>query len=219
MKLKKFNQFIKENINMEDDVDNNMEHIAPGREDDGFDGDREPMAQNEYDLEDDGYENEFNDDEIGGEEDVEDEFGEDYMDEPTEDFDEEEYLYSDENNEGEEETEEEEGMYKGETEMKELADMLNTKVVNNQIEYNGKKINFFSETEKFHVDRKKFNTKEEVIEYLEGGAPAMESPNSEMPERDMEDMPEMDMEDKGMDIPGEREMAMESRRFIRRRFK
>ena len=60
------------------------------------------------------------------------------------------------------------GEYKGEVEMRRLADILGSEVINNQIEYNGKKINYYSETEMFHVDRKKFETAEEVVDYLEG---------------------------------------------------
>lgn len=65
--------------------------------------------------------------------------------------------------------EEEEGDYKGQILMSELADKLGAKIENNAINYNGKKINFFSEDEKFHIDKKKFETPDEVIEYLESG--------------------------------------------------
>ncbi len=65
--------------------------------------------------------------------------------------------------------EEEEGDYKGQTLMAELANKLGVKVENGAINYNGKKINFYSETEKFHVDKKKFETSDEVIQYLESG--------------------------------------------------
>ncbi len=64
---------------------------------------------------------------------------------------------------------EEEGhQYIGSKMLAELADKLGTKVVNNSVEYNGKVINFFSETEKYHVDKKKFSTSDEVVEYLNG---------------------------------------------------
>lgn len=56
--------------------------------------------------------------------------------------------------------------YKGTLLMKELADRLGSKVVNNSIDYNGKKINYFSETEAFHVDKMKFETVDEVVDYL-----------------------------------------------------
>ena len=41
-----------------------------------------------------------------------------------------------------------------------------TKVVNNEINYNGEKINFYSETEKFHIGKRKFDTLEDVLKYL-----------------------------------------------------
>lgn len=70
----------------------------------------------------------------------------------------------------EEEEEEEGSEYVGDQKMKELAKMLGTeKNQNGSIEYKGREINFYSETEKFHVDNKKFNTAEEVVAYLEGG--------------------------------------------------
>lgn len=102
--------------------------------------------------------------------------------------------------------EEESGEYKGDLEMKKLADLLGVEVVNNQIEYDGKKINYFSETEMFHIGKKKFEDAESVIEYLEGGMGSMEKQPENAP--------------MGMDIPEEderREMAMESRRFLKRR--
>ena len=52
--------------------------------------------------------------------------------------------------------------------MQELADRLNSEVVNNHIDYNGQTINYYSETEKFHVGKEKFDTVEEVIDYLNG---------------------------------------------------
>jgi hypothetical protein len=53
--------------------------------------------------------------------------------------------------------------------LKELADLLGTDVMNNNtIEYNGKTIIFPSETEMYHVDRKKFKTAQEVYDYLTG---------------------------------------------------
>jgi len=79
------------------------------------------------------------------------------------DSDEETYIG---NNMDEEEGEEEGYEYKGTMLMKELANRLGEKVVNNSIEYNGKKINYFSETEAFHVDKMKFETVDEVVDYL-----------------------------------------------------
>jgi len=68
---------------------------------------------------------------------------------------------------GQDEFEEEEGHeYEGTKLMKNLAEKLGTEIVNNSIEYNGKKINFFSETDSFHIDKKKFKTIDEVLKYL-----------------------------------------------------
>ncbi len=68
--------------------------------------------------------------------------------------------------------EEQEDFYSGK--LKELAIALglsNDSVQNNRLEYEGKEIIFPSETEKFHVDRKKFDTVEQVVDYLQGGTP------------------------------------------------
>jgi len=62
--------------------------------------------------------------------------------------------------------EEEGGEYRGTTLMKELAEELGTEVVDNEINYEGHKINYFSETESFHVDKKKFDSMEEVLQFL-----------------------------------------------------
>lgn len=63
--------------------------------------------------------------------------------------------------------EEEGGEYQGQILLNQLADELGTEVgTDGSINYEGKKINFYSETEKFHVDNKKFSTAEEVINYL-----------------------------------------------------
>jgi len=62
--------------------------------------------------------------------------------------------------------EEEGNEYEGTKLMKDLSEKLGAEISNNSIEYNGKKINFFSETESFHVDNKKFKTTDEVLKYL-----------------------------------------------------
>lgn len=70
-------------------------------------------------------------------------------------------------NSGEEE--EEEGThYHGTLKLKELANKLGTNVVNNEINFDGKRINFYSEDEKFHIDNKKFNSVEDAFGYLTG---------------------------------------------------
>jgi len=63
---------------------------------------------------------------------------------------------------------EEEYEFQGEKMLQELADRLGAKVENNTINYNGKKIEFYSETEAFAIDRKgKYKTIDEVITKLE----------------------------------------------------
>jgi hypothetical protein len=63
--------------------------------------------------------------------------------------------------------EEEGGEYQGQMLLNQLANELGTEVdSDSSINYEGKKINFYSETEKFHVDNKKFSTVEEVVDYL-----------------------------------------------------
>jgi hypothetical protein len=64
------------------------------------------------------------------------------------------------------EEEEVESMYKGTEMMQDLASQLGTKITEDGINYQGKKINFYSEDEKFHIGNKKFNTVEEVVNYL-----------------------------------------------------
>jgi len=63
--------------------------------------------------------------------------------------------------------EEEGGEYQGQMLLNQLANELGTEVeADGSINYEGKKINFYSETEKFHVDNKKFSTAAEVVNYL-----------------------------------------------------
>jgi len=69
--------------------------------------------------------------------------------------------------EGNDLPEEEGGEYQGQMLLNQLANELGTEVdADGSINYEGKKINFYSETEKFHVDGKKFSTAEEVVDYL-----------------------------------------------------
>jgi hypothetical protein len=91
-----------------------------------------------------------------------------------------------------EEEEEEEDEYKGNQLMNELADILGVEVINNQIDYNGHEIHFYSETENFHIDNMRFENIEEVVAYLEG--------------EDQETTPKMELEP-----------ALESRRFKNKR--
>ena len=65
------------------------------------------------------------------------------------------------------EGEEEEYEYEGTKLMKELADKLGAKVENNFINFDGKKIEYFSETGAFAIDRKgKYKTADEVVDKL-----------------------------------------------------
>jgi hypothetical protein len=71
--------------------------------------------------------------------------------------------------------EEEEGGDMYMVKLQELANKLNTEVVSeedgpNYVEYNGQKVIFPSETEMYHVGKKKFKTADEVVNYLEGGS-------------------------------------------------
>lgn len=66
-----------------------------------------------------------------------------------------------------EEGEEEEYEYEGTKLMKELADKLGAKVENNSINFDGKKIEYFSETGAFAINRKgKYKTADEVVDKL-----------------------------------------------------
>ena len=75
--------------------------------------------------------------------------------------------------------EEESGEYRGTVMMNQLAEMLGSEVINNEIKYDGKEINYYSETDKFHVDGEKFETPEEVMNYLNGRNDTTEITNNE----------------------------------------
>lgn len=70
--------------------------------------------------------------------------------------------------------EEEEGGDIYQQNLKHLAELLDSEVVNGAVEYQGKKIIFPAETEMFHVDKKKFKTAEEVANYLQKEVPSEE---------------------------------------------
>lgn len=79
--------------------------------------------------------------------------------------------------EEEEEMEEEGGAYIGQKMIQDLADALDVQPdADGSVTYNGKKINFYSETEKFHVDKKKFSSVEEVVNYLNGDVESTATP-------------------------------------------
>jgi hypothetical protein len=98
--------------------------------------------------------------------------------------------------------EEEGGEYQGQMLLNQLANELGTEVdADGSINYEGKKINFYSETEKFHVDNKKFSTVEEVVNYLGGSnedtenahthehdeEPSFDETEGDLSRRDLED--------------------------------
>lgn len=98
--------------------------------------------------------------------------------------------------------EEEGGEYQGQMLLNQLANELGTEVdADGSINYEGKKINFYSETEKFHVDNKKFSTAEEVVNYLGGSneapknshtheheeEPSFDETEGDLARRDLED--------------------------------
>jgi hypothetical protein len=98
--------------------------------------------------------------------------------------------------------EEEGGEYQGQMLLNQLANELGTEVDDDgSINYEGKKINFYSETEKFHVDNKKFSTVEEVVNYLGGSnedtenahthehdeEPSFDETEGDLARRDLED--------------------------------
>jgi hypothetical protein len=152
--LRNFDDFVRKNRvyeNLEEENDNMNSY-------DKFDEDE----FDDEDLEDFDDEEEFDDEELDGDEFDDEEFDDEELD--GDEFDE----FDDDDLEDEMGTEEEEGEYKGSLMMKELADLLDTEVTEeNEIVYNGHKINFFSETEMFHVGKKTFETPEEVAEYVQ----------------------------------------------------
>ena len=95
--------------------------------------------------------------------------------------------------------EEEGGEYMGQKMMADLASELDTEIGSDgSINYNGKKVNFYSETEMFHVDKKKFKTAGEVINYLEGSGPdnkSMEEENDDMLSRQEHSPSKEDMDE------------------------
>jgi len=119
--------------------------------------------------------------------------------------------------------EEEGGEYMGQKMMADLASELGAEIgTDGSINHNGKKINFYSETEMFHVDKKKFKTADEVINYL-GSAPdnkSMEEENDDMLARQehspsKEDMDELMAAHDEEDFIDEEEDEFESKSYKR----
>jgi hypothetical protein len=85
----------------------------------------------------------------------------------AEDLEKEMDTFNNEPDNSEEFEEEVEDLYA--SKLQELADKLGTEVVNGKVEYKGKTIIFPSETDMYHVDDKKLETSDDVVNYLEGG--------------------------------------------------
>ena len=149
MKLKKFNQFIKEDLDPENEV--GYDSVDDFKKELG----EEELSEEDFDHEDDDDDDDFTterEEEFAETpEDIVGELGDD-------DFEDDDDFEVEEEEEGHE--------YKGNLLMQQLADALGEEVVNNQINYNGQKINYYSETEKFHIGREKFETIEEVMDFL-----------------------------------------------------
>jgi len=129
---------------------------------------------------------------------------------------------------------EEEDTYIGTQMLNDLAKALGSEVVDGAVMYDGKKINFFSETEKFHVDKKKFATVEEVVDYLTGEksnkqeiqkmetdldemSDEVEELEAELEEDDEETVDEYEDEESITgEIEGERRMGIDESRITKR---
>ncbi len=85
------------------------------------------------------------------------------------------------------ESEEEGGSYIGQEMIQNLADALDTQVdTDGSINYNGEKINFYSETEMFHIGNQKFETVDEVVDFLENEN-GISSNDGDIRQRELED--------------------------------
>lgn len=181
MKLKRFINFINEDLKPEEfERDMEMDEFD-SPEDLKKELGEEDLREDDFDFEDDDHDLEEEDFEVDND---------DY----------EEGLERDLVGSAEEEEEsvpEEGSEYEGTKKMNQLAEMLGTEVVENKIEYQGKTINFFSETNKFHIGKEKFETPQEVVEYLQS----------------------QDVEESSPEVVDEEEMEMElqeSRRYIKK---
>ena len=74
-----------------------------------------------------------------------------------------------------EEEEEEEAGDIYQKRLQELSDLLGAEVINNKVIYNNEEIIFPSETEMYHVGKKKLKTAEEVVKYLQSQEVTTES--------------------------------------------
>jgi hypothetical protein len=74
-----------------------------------------------------------------------------------------------------EEEEEEEAGDIYQKRLQEVADLLGVEVIDNKVIFNNEEIIFPSETEMYHVGKKKFKTVDEVVKYLQGEEVTTES--------------------------------------------
>jgi len=191
MKVKKFEQFLKSR-NINEDLDP-IETRESQLEDDTLDldgkefDDVEVKDSEEFDSPDD-FKKEFHEEE--------EEFGDGFTEDEGE-FDEEEEP-------------EEEGEYIGTTMLNKLAKALGTEVVNNQINYEGQKINFYSETESFHIGNKKFKTVEEVLDFLKPEESHDDMDNDDLGPKSELEVGETDLE------PDFEEETFEKMRYIKK---
>ncbi len=150
--IKKFSQYIKENFDGDElEQDFTSDKISPEMNDD------ETSMDMDMDMESD-VEDVFSSDIDENPEGVQDDESTDQLDD---------FIGTDDGTEdlG---SEEESHEYVGTRLMSELADRLGTTVENNSIEWNGKTISYFSETECFHIGGNKFKTIDEVFDYITG---------------------------------------------------
>jgi hypothetical protein len=150
--IKRYNQFVNEKLNekLNENLKDEEEDLGFAKHDGGFDGD-----DSEEDLgfakHDGGFDGDDSEEDLG-------------------------FAKHDGGFDGDDSEEEEEGGDLYRAKMKELASKLSTDVMdNNTIDYNGKQIIFPSETEMYHVDRKKFKTADEVLNYLKSETQLQES--------------------------------------------
>ena len=112
------------------------------------------------------------------------------------------------------EQEEEEGGDKYKKIITDLAAQLGTEVSEDgTIDYNGQKINFYSETDMFHVGKKKFKTADEVVSYLEDSKPSEEVEIEKDHSPSKEDMDELMNAHDDDDFIKEEEEKFESKSY------
>ena len=85
--------------------------------------------------------------------------------------------------------------YIGTKMMAELSNRLGVGISQDgSIDYQGQKVNFFSETEKFHIGKEQFDTVDDVVDYLEVENPTDEVDEISDEDTDFEDDDEYDVD-------------------------